>query len=105
MKSVASLLASAALAVAIPSAAYAVQQQDTVDTSLPTQLPRTAVPHHYAITITPREDALTFDGTVAIDVEVTGPTTSLVLSAANLSFAKVALAGQGARADSESLDR
>ncbi len=97
MKSVASLLASAALAVAIPSAAYAVQQQDTVDTSLPTQLPRTAVPHHYAITITPREDALTFDGTVAIDVEVTGPTTSLVLSAANLSFAKVALAGQGAR--------
>ena len=29
---------------------------------LPTQLPRTAVPHHYAITVTPHAERLTFDG-------------------------------------------
>jgi aminopeptidase N len=96
MKSVASLLASAVLAIAIPSAAQPVQQQDTVDTSLPTQLPRTAVPHHYAISVTPHEGDLTFDGTVAIDLEVTKPTTVLVLNAASLNFARVTLSSHGA---------
>ncbi len=96
MKSVAFLLASAALAVAIPSAAQAVQQQDSVDASLPTQLPRAAIPHHYAITITPHEDALTFDGTAAIDLELIEPTTTLVLNAVDLTFAKVTLNGRDA---------
>ncbi|HYX47736.1 MAG TPA: M1 family metallopeptidase, partial [Sphingomicrobium sp.] len=95
MKSVASLLASAALALALPSAAEAVQQQDTVDASLPTQLPRTAIPHHYAIKVTPNAKALTFDGAVAIDLELIKPTATLVLNAANLSFAKVTLSGRG----------
>ena len=97
MKSVAYLFASAALAVAIPSAVYAAQQQDTVDASLPTQLPRTAIPHHYAITVTPHEDALTFDGTVTVDLDVTKPTNTLTLNAANLSFAQVTLSGQSAQ--------
>jgi aminopeptidase N len=89
------LLASAAAVCAVPVAA-APAQRDTVDLNVPTQLPRTAIPHHYAISVTPHEDALTFDGTVAIDVEVTKPTTNLVLNAANLTFGKVTLSGRGA---------
>ena len=96
MKSVAALLATAALAFAAPMHAAPAQHADTVDPAAPTQLPRTAVPHHYAITITPHSDQLTFDGTVAIDLDVVKPTTSIVLNAANLSVAKATLSGRGA---------
>ena len=64
---------------------------DTVDASLPTQLPRTAIPSHYAITVTPHADKLTFDGTVAIDLKVIKPTTTLTLNAADLTFGAVSL--------------
>ena len=74
MKFVAALLASAALASSLPAVAAPPQQADTVDPSLPTQLPRTAIPHHYAITVTPHAERLTFDGDVAIDLEVIKPT-------------------------------
>ena len=39
-----------------------------------TQLPRNVVPSHYAIEVTPHADKLSFDGKVAIDVEVLEPT-------------------------------
>jgi aminopeptidase N len=97
MKSVAFLLASAALAFTIPSAAEAIQQQDTVDASLPTQLPRTAVPHHYAIIVTPHAERLTFDGKVGIDLDVINSTRQLVLNAADLKLASATLhAAKGA---------
>jgi len=93
LKSIALLLASAAGLLAAPSAlpAQAVQQADTVDTSLPTQLPRTAVPHHYAIIVTPHAERLTFDGTVAIDLDVVQPTSSLVLNAVDMTFSSARL--------------
>ena len=94
MKIIPALLASAALAIAAPVLAQ--QHVDTVDSSLPTQLPRTAIPHHYAITVTPHADKLAFDGTVAIDLEVTKPTREITLNAADLSFAKATLAKKGA---------
>ena len=52
------LLLSTALAWAATAAPAAAQapQADTVDPSVPTQLPRTAVPHHYALTVTPHAD-------------------------------------------------
>ena len=74
----------ASVAMAIPVAAQV--QADTVDASIPTQLPRTAIPHHYAITVTPHAQRLTFDGTVAIDLAVTKPTNELVLNAADLTL-------------------
>ena len=96
MKLVAALLASAALASSTPTLAAA-QQQDTIDPTLPTQLPRTAIPHHYAITVTPHAERLTFDGDVAIDLEVIKPTRELVLNAADLKLASATLrAGGGA---------
>jgi aminopeptidase N len=93
MKLVPALFASAALAITVP--AFAQQQVDTVDTSVPTQLPRTAIPNHYAITVTPHAEKLAFDGNVAIDLQVTKPTRELTLNAADLSFSKATLTGKG----------
>src|SRR5947209_1997763 len=84
MKSLVAFLASAAFVLGAPASAQAPQQVDTVDPSLPTQLPRTAIPHHYAITVTPHAARLSFDGTAAIDLQVIKPTPELVLNAANL---------------------
>src|SRR5690348_14920757 len=91
MKSLAALLASAALAFSLPSAAAAQSRGDTVDVNLPTQLPRTAVPHHYAITVAPHAERLTFDGSVGIDLDVVKPTRELVLNAADLKLASATL--------------
>jgi puromycin-sensitive aminopeptidase len=91
MKSVAALLASAALAFTASTHAAPVQHADTVDPTLPTQLPRTAIPHHYAITVTPRAERLTFDGHVGIDLDVTTPTQQLVLNAADMELSSATL--------------
>src|SRR4051794_28569307 len=93
MRSVATMLASVAALVAMPSALPAQNpaQIDAVDASLPTQLPRTAIPHHYAVTVTPHAQQLTFDGTVAIDLEVVKPTPTLVLNAADMTFSSATL--------------
>ena len=94
MHIVRTLLASAALAATFGGTALARPahvQPDTVNASLPTQLPRTAIPHHYALTVTPHADKLTFNGSVAIDLDVIKPTRTLVLNAADLAFAKASL--------------
>ena len=93
MKSVVALLASAAFAIAAPASlpAQVATQADTVDTTLPTQLPRTAIPRHYAITVTPHAGKLAFDGQVAIDFEITKATSQLVLNAADLKIATATL--------------
>ncbi|MFL6850654.1 MAG: M1 family metallopeptidase [Sphingomicrobium sp.] len=87
---VALLLASAALG-GVPASAQFLPKADTVDPSLPTQLPRTAIPHHYAISVTPHAQRLAFDGRVAIDLDVIKPTRELVLNAADLRFASATL--------------
>jgi len=99
MKRALVLLASAAFVCTAPaaSAAPATPQKDTVDQGVPTQLPRTAIPHHYALTVTPHADSLSFDGTVVIDLNVITPTSELVLNAANLDFARATLANAKAR--------
>lgn len=96
MRRVTALFASAAIALAATSAtAIAQPQRDTVDTSLPTQLPRTAVPSHYAITVTPHADKLSFDGTVAIDLRVVKTTNSITLNAADIAIKSARLSGAG----------
>jgi aminopeptidase N len=88
------LLASVALAAALGGSALAQPadgRADTVDASLPTQLPRTAIPHHYALTVTPHASKLTFDGQVAIDLDLIKPTRTLTLNAADLAIAKATL--------------
>jgi len=62
-----------------------------------TQLPRTARPSHYAIEVTPHAETMTFDGKVRIDIEVLTPTSSIVLQAANLTFANSTLVAKGGK--------
>ncbi|WP_246448897.1 M1 family metallopeptidase [Sphingomonas sabuli] len=92
MKIVAALLASAIAAAAPAPAAPPV---DTVDTSVTTQLPRTAVPRHYAIDITTHAAKLAFGGTVAIDIDVVAPANSLTLNAADLTISAARLTRSG----------
>ncbi len=93
MKLSALFLASAALALVAPASLAAQPQapHDTVDPTLPTQLPRTAIPHHYAITVTPNAEKLTFDATVGIDLEVIKPTNQLTLNAAEMTISSARL--------------
>jgi aminopeptidase N len=93
MKIGVAFVASVALASFVPASAVAQSPShaDTVDPSLPTQLPRTAVPHHYAIIVTPHAQRLMFDGSVAIELEVIKATRSVTLNAADLSFASATL--------------
>jgi len=97
MKFATALLATCALACLLPAsllARPAPVQADTVDPSAHTQLPRTAIPHHYAVTVTPHAQRLAFDGTVAIDLQIIEPTRQLVLNAADLQFASASLKPQ-----------
>ena len=96
------LLISAAFAASLPGCTStpgrhsAVEHgTDTVDPTLPTQLPRTAIPSHYAIEVTPHAAALTFDGKVAIDLQVIKPTRELVLNALDLDIAQATLTATG----------
>lgn len=59
---------------------------------MPTQLPTSVRPVHYAIAVTPDAANLRFAGTVAIDVDVLEPTGSITLNAAELEFQLVAVA-------------
>jgi aminopeptidase N len=96
------LLISAAFAASLPGCTStpgrhsAVEHgTDTVDPTLPTQLPRTAIPSHYAIEVTPHAAALTFDGKVAIDLQLIKPTRELVLNALDLNIAQATLTAPG----------
>lgn len=81
--------AAALVVAAIPAPLWA--QRDTVDLSLPTQLPRNAIPRHYAITVTPDAAKLAFTGQVAIDLTVAEATRTLTLNAADLAVRKVTI--------------
>ena len=58
-----------------------------------TQLPRTAVPRHYAIEVAPDPAKLSFDGRVGIDMDVVQATNSLTLNAKELTFGDVSITG------------
>jgi aminopeptidase N len=63
-----------------------------------TQLPRDVRPLHYAVDIVPHAQTMTFDGKVAIDVDVLAPTSSITLNAEDLAFSTVSLTPAHARA-------
>ncbi len=98
MRLLTALMATAVLGGTLPGCSVGSQQRaapqtiaDTIDLGVPTQLPRTAVPSHYAITITPHAGRLAFDAVVAIDLKVVRPTRDLVLNAADLTIASATL--------------
>jgi aminopeptidase N len=54
--------------------------------STPGKLPKTVVPTHYALDLTPDLDKLSFAGSEVVDIEVTEPTGRLVLNAVDLTI-------------------
>jgi aminopeptidase N len=52
----------------------------------PGALPKTVVPTHYALDLTPDLDKLTFSGSELVDIEVAEPTTRLMLHAVELTI-------------------
>lgn len=83
------LLAAAPVALATPALAQTAPTGPAA--GITTQLPRGAVPSHYAITVTPDAANLKFAGKVTIDVAVSTAMPTLVLNAADLSFGDVML--------------
>ena len=57
----------------------------------PGRLPKTVIPHSYAIELTPDAKALTVSGTEVIDIEVREPTARLVLNAVNMTLSEAIL--------------
>ncbi|MYN26692.1 M1 family metallopeptidase [Duganella levis] len=65
-------------------------------TQVTTQLPRTAVPTHYAVSLTPDAANSSFSASVTIALDVKQATSSLTLNAADLKFSAAAIsAGPG----------
>ncbi len=83
------MLAAAPLAITTPVIAQSPPSGPAA--SITTQLPRGAVPSHYAIEVTPDAANLKFTGKVSIDVTVTTAMPALVLNAADLTFSSVTL--------------
>ncbi|HJW45544.1 MAG TPA: M1 family metallopeptidase [Lysobacter sp.] len=64
-----------------------------------TQLPRNVRPVHYDVAVVPHAESLTFDGHVAITLDVLTPTASITLNAVDMTFANAWLAAsESARA-------
>ena len=57
----------------------------------PTQLPRTAVPSHYAVSLVPDAAHHSFEASVTIALEIRQPTNILTLNAADLAFSAAAI--------------
>jgi aminopeptidase N len=70
----------------------------------PGTLPKTVTPVHYAIELTPDLDKLTFTGSELVDIEVTEPTTRLVLNAVDLTIDEASVDGEAASAIASHVD-
>jgi aminopeptidase N len=66
-------------------------QEKVSGPDVPTQLPRSARPLHYAIAVVPDAPRLRFSGHVTADIEILQQTDALTLNAADLEFQSVAL--------------
>src|SRR5436305_14932954 len=65
----------------------------------PGKLPKTVVPIHYAIELTPDLESLALPGLEVVDIEVREPTARLVLNAVNTTLSAVSIDGDAQRAD------
>jgi aminopeptidase N len=79
------------LLAATSAVAQAPANADTPAFPIDGTLAHTAIPSHYAIAIHPDARALTFSGTIAIDVDVPQATDSIVLNAAAITMGKARL--------------
>jgi aminopeptidase N len=66
-------------------------QQQVSSPDIPTQLPRSARPLHYSISVVPDAPNLRFSGSVIADIEILQQTDNITLNAADLDFQSVTL--------------
>src|SRR4249919_4364427 len=79
------------LAAPAPAAASMTTAPEVKDAT--TQLPRTVRPVHYDVAVVPHAGTMTFDGHVAIMLDVLEPTASITVNAVDRIFANDTLAG------------
>lgn len=85
-----------ALAISILSAPAALAQNGNGPApGVTTQLPRIAVPSHYAIKIVPDAANLKFSANATIDIDLKQPTTDITLNAADLTFVSATIKATG----------
>src|SRR5580700_1479439 len=60
----------------------------------PGELPKTVVPLHYSLDLTPDLDKLSFTGSAIADIDVNEPVERLVLNAVDLAFENAAIDGE-----------
>ncbi|MEH0195062.1 M1 family metallopeptidase [Caulobacter sp. CCNWLY153] len=87
------LLLASGTALAAPAVAGS---KGATPATVTTQLPRNAHPTHYDLAFTPDAQKMSFTGAVKIAVEVTEPTATITLQAADLTFAKATIDGKPA---------
>ena len=90
------LLGSLAAACLLALAARATAEPVFAFDATPGKLPKTVVPIHYALDLTPHLDKLSFAGSELVDIEVTEPTAQLLLNAVDMTIEAAAADGEAA---------
>lgn len=82
-----------AIALALAGASFAPMAAPAAaqDSQTTTQLPRGVVPSHYDVAVVPHASKMAFDGKTTVTIQVTKPTSSITLNAADLTFSDVSL--------------
>tara|TARA_R110000824_G_scaffold3839_12_gene18427 strand:+ start:29682 stop:32342 length:2661 start_codon:yes stop_codon:yes gene_type:complete len=93
LRNTAKLLCAASFVALSTPAAMATAQADeqALEQSVTTQLPRNAAPTHYRIHVTPDAENLVFKASAAIDFMLSEASTSITLNAADLTFDSAAI--------------
>ncbi|MFM6831013.1 MAG: M1 family metallopeptidase, partial [Novosphingobium sp.] len=96
--SLVSALALSIACLATPAIAQQTSANPSAAAGVHTDLPRVAHPSHYAISVTPDAEKLTFSGTSSVDLEVTEATPILTLHALDLKISSATLTPAGGAA-------
>src|SRR3954454_10118443 len=86
----------AAIVLALSMSGSAAAEPGFSFDAAPGKLPKTVVPIHYAIELTPDLESLALAGVEVVDIEVREPTARLVLNAVNTTFGAVSIDAQRA---------
>ena len=92
------VLTAALMLLALASGSASAESNYSFD-STPGKLPKTVIPVHYAIELTPDLDHLTIAGNEIVDIEVREPTARLTLNAVDMSFGAATIDDDAQRAD------
>ena len=77
--------------VSVASTCFAIKEERHVPSEADYRLPRTVIPSHYELTLTPDLAEATFSGRAVVDVAVVEPVAEIVLNTAELTLHDVAL--------------